>query len=148
MPSAVIVVLGGLGYSSAWLGIANTISNLMVALGKAMNFVLFCLSSSTFRLKLVSLTKSRINRSFTTRGQKSRSGMSRRLSVETDVTTAACPCNENHSLLRTPTESCRCSRALSLKENQAESIREEPNDDRRAGRPSRGHRSLSTSCGI
>ncbi|KAI6235993.1 G-PROTEIN-RECEP-F1-2 domain-containing protein [Aphelenchoides besseyi] len=117
-PSAVLVVVDGLNYSSYWLTIAHNISNLMVPIGKAMNFVLFCLSSSTFRQRLISLTKSRFSRSFTTRaGQKSRSGMSRKLSVETSMT-IACPCNENHSLLRTSTESCRCSRALSLNETK------------------------------
>lgn len=39
----------------------STMANFMVCLGKSLNFLLFCLSSSSFRNKFIQLTKNRIN---------------------------------------------------------------------------------------
>ncbi|KAI6176400.1 G-PROTEIN-RECEP-F1-2 domain-containing protein [Aphelenchoides bicaudatus] len=101
----------------------RAIVNLLVSVGKSLNFLLFCLSSPSFRSRLVSLTKNRFNRSM----NKSFRGFTMRkvskLSVETEMT-VSCSCNnENHSLLRNPAEPCRCSsRAQSVNDGRHKSL--------------------------
>uniref|UniRef100_A0A914DUY5 G-protein coupled receptors family 1 profile domain-containing protein n=1 Tax=Acrobeloides nanus TaxID=290746 RepID=A0A914DUY5_9BILA len=57
--------------------IPQAIANFMVVVGKSLNFVLFCLSSTNFRQRLFMLTKARLSHRKKTR----------RLSIETEATT-------------------------------------------------------------
>ncbi|KAH7731526.1 Protein F59B2.13 [Aphelenchoides avenae] len=64
-PSAVVHLANEImqADTSEWV----VITNLLVVLGKSLNFVLFCLSSSTFRQRLIQLTMSRIHKRSSTR---------------------------------------------------------------------------------
>uniref|UniRef100_A0AC34QHV6 G-protein coupled receptors family 1 profile domain-containing protein n=1 Tax=Panagrolaimus sp. JU765 TaxID=591449 RepID=A0AC34QHV6_9BILA len=61
-PSALFYLIAGdiQAKSSNWHGILSVVTSFMVIFGKSLNFVLFCLSSATFRHRLVGMTKARI----------------------------------------------------------------------------------------
>uniref|UniRef100_A0A7E4W1L8 G_PROTEIN_RECEP_F1_2 domain-containing protein n=1 Tax=Panagrellus redivivus TaxID=6233 RepID=A0A7E4W1L8_PANRE len=78
-PSAVLMVITEIPNITQpqWLKVMHATSTLLVAFGKSVNFVLFCLSSANFRHKLVTMTKERL-------GGKRRQ---RRASFRTELTT-------------------------------------------------------------
>uniref|UniRef100_A0A0N4ZND8 G_PROTEIN_RECEP_F1_2 domain-containing protein n=1 Tax=Parastrongyloides trichosuri TaxID=131310 RepID=A0A0N4ZND8_PARTI len=92
-PSAVVLLMSDLlHYNSKLATSIAFVPQFLVILGKSMNFLLFCLSSSNFRQRLLLLTKHRFQR-FLPKSKRSLNNMNETREYETIVTT--CHGNSN-----------------------------------------------------
>ncbi|CEF66080.1 G protein-coupled receptor, rhodopsin-like family and GPCR, rhodopsin-like, 7TM domain and 7TM GPCR, serpentine receptor class w (Srw) family-containing protein [Strongyloides ratti] len=107
-PSAVVLLMSDLlNYNTKLATSIAFIPQFLVILGKSMNFLLFCLSSSNFRQRLLLLTKNRFKR-FTPKSKRNSNKSNEIKDYDTMITTCHGNCTistNNESILMGPKNS-------------------------------------------